>query len=53
VLLKKVGKTGAKAVSQRLGHADIQVTLGVYQTVFEEDDVELGDLASGLLGGRK
>lgn len=51
VLLKKVGKTGAKAVSQRLGHADIQTTLGVYQTVFEEDDMELAALTGGMLGG--
>jgi integrase len=52
-LLKKVGKAGAKAVSQRLGHSDITTTLGIYQRVFEGDDRELADLASGILGGRK
>jgi integrase len=52
-LLRKVGKVGAKAVSQRLGHADITTTLGIYQRVFEDDDRELADLASGILGGRK
>lgn len=49
-LLKRVGKEGAKAVSQRLGHADIRVTLEVYQSVFESDDRELGDMASGIFG---
>jgi integrase len=52
-LLKAVGREGAKAVSQRLGHADVMVTLSVYQTVFEEDDVELGDMASGIFGNGK
>lgn len=52
-MLKAVGRGGAKAVSQRLGHASIDITLDVYQTVFESDDNELADLASGLLKGRE
>jgi integrase len=48
-LLKHVGKEGAKAVSQRAGHADINVTLSVYQTVFESDDRKLAELSSGLV----
>jgi integrase len=52
-LLQRVGKAGAKAVSKRAGHADLKTTLEVYQTVFEEDDRALADLASGLIGGRK
>jgi integrase len=48
-LLKRVGREGAKAVSQRAGHANITVTLDVYQKVFDGDDRELGDLSSGLL----
>ena len=51
-LLRRVGEGGAKAVSQRLGHAKLKTTLEVYQTVFESDDVELAGLAGGLLGGR-
>jgi integrase len=51
-LLKRVGPAGAKAVSQRLGHADIRVTLAVYQTVFEEDDRALADLQGPLLANR-
>lgn len=46
VLLSKVGKSGAKAVSERLGHADIATTLRIYQTVLAEDDREL----AGLMG---
>lgn len=52
-LLKKVGKAGAKAVSQRLGHSDIVVTLSVYQTVFEEDDRELADLMPSVTGRKR
>lgn len=52
-LLKAVGREGAKAVSQRLGHADVMVTLSVYQTVFEADDKQLGDMASGIFGNGK
>jgi integrase len=44
MLLQRVGKAGAKAVSQRLGHADIAVTLRVYQTVLADDDRELADM---------
>lgn len=51
-LLKVVGKEGAKAVSKRVGHADVEITLAIYQRVFEEDDRELGDLSSGLFRGR-
>jgi integrase len=50
-LLKRVGKEGAKAVSQRAGHADIATTLSIYQTVFADDDAHLAELAAGLLGG--
>jgi integrase len=50
-LLQRVGKQGAKAVSERAGHSDIMVTLGTYQAVFESDDRELADLASGMFGG--
>jgi integrase len=52
-LLRKVGKTGAKAVSERAGHADLMITLRIYQTVFEEDDIALGELSGGLLGSKK
>jgi integrase len=52
MLLQRVGKSGAKAVSQRLGHSDIVVTLRVYQTVFEEDDRELADLMGTIAGKR-
>lgn len=44
MLLQRVGKSGAKAVSQRLGHSDIAVTLRVYQTVLADDDRELSDI---------
>jgi len=36
-------------VAQRVGHANISTTLGVYQTVFESDDRALADLAGGLI----
>jgi integrase len=52
MLLQKVGKAGAKAVSQRLGHADVAVTLRVYQSVFEEDDRELAGLMGPIAGPR-
>lgn len=52
-LLARVGKAGAKAVSQRAGHADITTTLSIYQTVFEEDDRALADMSGGLIGRRK
>lgn len=52
MLLQKVGKSGAKAVSQRLGHSDIVITLRVYQTVFEEDDRELAGLMGTIAGKR-
>lgn len=48
-LLAQVGKSGAKAVSQRAGHANVMTTLSVYQTVFEEDDRALADMSGGLL----
>jgi len=47
-LLQRVGKSGAKAVSKRAGHANLSTTLEVYQTVFEEDDRALADLSAGL-----
>lgn len=50
VLLRKVGRSGAKLVSERVGHADITTTLRVYDKVFDEDDAELGELAAGLVG---
>lgn len=49
-LLRKVGKSGARAVQERAGHSDITTTLRTYQTVFENDDQELADMTSGLLG---
>lgn len=52
VLLRNVGKEGAKAVSQRVGHANVMITLNVYQTVFEGEDKGLADLAAGLFAGR-
>lgn len=51
-LLRTVGRGGAKAVSQRAGHANVMITLHVYQTVFEDDDKNLADLAAGLFTGR-
>jgi integrase len=53
VLLRKVGQAGAKAVSERAGHADITTTLRVYQSVFESDDRNLADLSAGIIKGRK
>jgi integrase len=47
-LLTRVGKAGAKAVSQRAGHANLSTTLGIYQTVFEADDRNLADLTAGM-----
>lgn len=44
VLLQRVGQAGAKAVSQRAGHADITTTLRTYQAVFESDDRALAEL---------
>jgi integrase len=51
-LLKRVGREGAKAVSERVGHASVAFTLDRYQSVFEGDDRNLGDLAAGLFSGR-
>jgi integrase len=51
-LLRRVGKAGAKAVSERAGHADISTTLSIYQRVFESDDRELAELSRGLIGKR-
>lgn len=51
-LLKRVGVAGAKAVSQRAGHANVAFTLDVYQTVFDEDERELGNI-SGIMGAAK
>jgi integrase len=52
-LLQNVGREGAKAVSQRVGHANVMITLHVYQTVFENEDAGLADLAAGLFAARK
>lgn len=38
-----------KAVSQRLGHADVGVTMRTYQHVTAKDDEALADFAEGLL----
>lgn len=38
-----------KAVSQRLGHADVGVTMRTYQHVTTKDDEALADFAEGLL----
>jgi integrase len=38
-----------KAVSQRLGHADVGVTMRTYQHVTSKDDEALADFAEGLL----
>lgn len=38
-----------KAVSQRLGHADVGVTMRTYQHVTPKDDEALADFAEGLL----
>lgn len=51
-LLKHVGETGAKAVSERVGHADVKFTLSTYQSVFEDDDKALGDIAAGMFRNR-
>lgn len=51
VLLRKVGKAGVKAVSERVGHADVMTTLREYDTVFETDDRALAEHASGIIGG--
>lgn len=51
-LLRRVGREGAKAVSERVGHSDIMVTLRTYQSVFEEDRRALGDMAGGVFGTR-
>lgn len=47
-LLKRVGREGAKAVSERVGHASVAFTLDRYQSVFEGDDRNLGDLAGAM-----
>lgn len=52
-MLREVGKEGAKAVSQGLGHAGIEITLKTYQTVFEEDRRRLGEVASNVFKRRK
>jgi integrase len=52
-LLARVGKTGAKGVSQRTGHTNLSTTLSIYQTVFEEDDRALAEITSGMFRGKK
>lgn len=53
VLLQRVGQAGAKAVSERAGHADITTTLRTYQAVFESDDRNLADLSASIIGGKR
>jgi integrase len=40
-----------KVVTQRLGHADVAVTMRVYQHVTAQDDVEAADALGRALGG--
>jgi integrase len=42
-------KMPLKAVSQRLGHADIRVTLGIYTHVMPGDDESLASAINGIL----
>ncbi len=42
-----------KTVSQRIGHADVNVTLTVYDHVFHEDDVQAADNTANLLYTKK
>lgn len=41
-----------KVVSQRLGHADIAVTMRVYQNVTAQDDQIAADVLGSALGGK-
>lgn len=52
-MLREVGREGAKAVSQGLGHAGVDITLKTYQTVFEEDRKRLGEVASNVFKRKK
>jgi integrase len=45
-------QVGRKAVSRRLGHANLTTTLSIYQTVFPEDDRALADMVGDMLKGR-
>ena len=38
-----------KVVSERIGHADVTVTLGIYQHVTKRDDQAAADVLGGLL----
>lgn len=40
-----------KVLSQRLGHADIAITLRVYSHVLDGDDEAAADLAASFIGG--
>ena len=42
-----------KVVSQRLGHADIGVTLRIYAHVMPGDDAAAASMAEDLLGGER
>ena len=44
-------KMPVKAVSQRLGHADVNVTLSVYSHVMRGDDADLADAIDQLMTG--
>lgn len=39
-------------LSQRLGHADIAITLRVYSHVLDGDDEAAADLAASFIGGQ-
>ncbi|WP_133868565.1 tyrosine-type recombinase/integrase [Ilumatobacter fluminis] len=42
-----------KVLSQRLGHADIAITLRVYSDVLDGDDEATADLAASFIGGTR
>ena len=48
VAARKAG-TDVKTVSQRIGHADVNVTLTVYDHVFHEDDKQAANTTAALL----
>jgi integrase len=48
VAARKAG-TDVKTISQRIGHADVNVTLTVYDHVFHEDDKQASNATAALL----
>ena len=48
VAARKAG-TDVKTISQRIGHADVNVTLTVYDHVFHEDDKQAANTTAALL----